>query len=170
MTVKTSNYSKKVTAHSIAVSRLTDVSRIDNLPTELKMEVDVLISFFKAYDMGQHKDKGIKLEGDTLTKEQVLELVINATGYKKWSFFVDEEYDFNPDWVREQFNLDVKDEDIVEYKLERSAKSRNDVWLITVVCLPGCVHLGFDTDRADHYIDHLVPNTNAEKEIEKNFE
>ena len=168
MTVKASDYSKKVTAHNIAVSRLTDVSKIDNLPKELKMEVDVLISFFKAYDMEQHKEKGIKLTGEILTGEQVLEIVINATGYTKWSFFKEE--DFNPDWVREQFNLDVKDEEIVEYKIERSAKSRNDVWMISVVCLPGCIHVGFDTGRADYFIEHLIPNADAEKEIEKNFE
>lgn len=168
MKIKTSDYSKKEAAHSMALHRLQDVSKINNLPQDLKTEVENLISFFKAYDMSQHKESGIKLEGKVLTEEEVLQAVIEATGYTKWSSFKEE--DFNPNWIREKFNLDLKKEDIIEYKVERSTNSRNDVFMISVTCLPGCVNLGFDTGRADHYLDYLVQNEKLKKEIEQNFD
>jgi hypothetical protein len=168
MSIKSSEYSKKETAYRVAVSRLKDVAALDNLPQELKDEVNVLISFFKTYDMEQHKDKGIKLTGEILSQDEVLSAVIDATGYKKWSIFKDD--DFDPKWIINEFNLNVKEDDIVEYRVDRSTNSRNDIFMVTVICLPGCVYVGFDTGRADAYIEHLIPNADIRKEIEANFD
>ena len=168
MAIKASDYSKKVKAHDIATHRLKEVSKIENLPPKLKQEVEALIKIFDSYDMTQHKDKGIKLSGDILSKEDVLKAVIDATGYTKWSVFKDE--DHCPEYIIKEFNLDIKEEDVVLYRVERSTNSRNDIFMVNVTCLPGCVYVGFDTGRADGYIEHLIPNANIKKEIEDNFD
>jgi hypothetical protein len=168
MTIKTSEYSKKVNAHKTASYRLKEAAEMEHLPKELKNEVEKLIKFFATYDMTKHKDKGIKLVGDVMSKDEVLKAVIDATGYTKWSIF--QEDDFNPKWIIQKFNLDVKEEDTIQYRVDRSVNSRNDVFMVTVTCLPGHVYVGFDTDRADAYIEHLIPNANIRKEIEANFD
>lgn len=168
MKIKSSEYSKALYAYNTTVSSLESLAKTTHLPDDLKKKIKELHIKFKAYNIAQHKEIGINLEGKILTVEEIKEIVLDATGYTRWSVYKDED-DLDHSWLLEHFGIDVDVEKIVTYMVERNTNSRSEIFLIKVTVLPGNVYLTFDTGRAGYGIEHLVDNKDMKKNIESQF-
>jgi len=114
------------------------------------------------------ENKDVKnLEGNIVGSERVKELIVEATGYIKWS--LDEDEILEQDEVneyKEQYGIDFKDSEIHRYRFCRSTNDRNSVSMITVTVLPGVFKVEIDTDRANYELDGLL----NEKELVSGIE
>lgn len=171
--IKATEYSKIVSAHSSASSRLDEAAKIEHLPKALKDEVKALIKKFKDYDLAQHREKGKMLTGKMLTAEELKQIVIDASGYTKWIIDTqfDEEEPSNYQYLLDRYGVDVADKSkIVEYRISRKVNSRDDLWLVSFTVFPGHVEISYDTNRVGYGEDNLIANKDIKKVIEAQFD
>lgn len=164
-----SSYSKKLQDYEMSLSRLKDIKKLSHLPKELQTQVQNLITVFEKYDMNQHKDKSVELTGNILTEDEVKEIVVDASGYTKWTVEKQEE-DQDHECLKDTYGVEFDDSKAVTYLVSRQVRSRDDLWLISFTCLPGHVYLGFDTGRVGYGIEKILKNTQAMSNIAAQFD
>ena len=111
------------------------------------------------------------ISGKMLDSNDILAIIIDATGYNKWG--LDETCKLDKKeikYVTEKFGVSVKEKEIMQYRFYRSTNSRDDINMISVTALPGYNAILMDTDRADIPVDSLLTPTEMQETIQYHFE
>lgn len=104
------------------------------------------------------QDSNVKiLDGEILNSEQIKEMIIEASGYTKWSVDQDEilgEQEIKD--YKKNYNIDFEQTEIHNYVFYRSVNNRNDVNIIIVTAFPGLFNVDIQTGRAGYTLEGLV--------------
>lgn len=164
MNIESSDFSKKLRDYQKAVSVLKSVQGFDNLPKDLKDQFAVFQKQVEVYDIEKHREKLITLSGPILTDIEVKNIVIEASGYTRWSIEPrsKEEYQETCQHYKnillDYYNLDIAIEDIKVHEIARSTNSRNDIFLVQFACVPGHVYVDLHTGRVGYDLEKILPN------------
>lgn len=103
------------------------------------------------------------------TENEVIELLVEATGYNNWSIDNNEEMK-----ERELHHLknyhDVNHENLETYGFYRSFGNRDSINGIRITTLPGLFFISINTDRSELSFDKLLNKKEAIKKIKFEFE
>lgn len=160
--MKETKYIKVQRALTYAASDLEKMRQErKDLPQMFKERLYQLREEMKGHDLEQYREAITTPTGEVLTVQQVLEIVKQASGYTKWTA---ETYDAEAadmmgtdrEQFRDKFGLDVKKVEV--YGIERSVRNRDLVYRLQFSCIPGMVHVSYQTDRAGIDFDAPTPN------------
>lgn len=166
MTIKNTEYTKIFRAVDMSLGKLEDISKLENLPLALKEKIHLVIQDFKNYDLNVHLPKLVELKGDILTEDQAKQIIVEATGYTKWRADLDTDQEWKKsEYFARTYGVSVKEDEIVPYMFFRKTNSRDEVFLVTMLCLPNCAYVSYDTDRADGDLGGLVKNAELESKL-----
>jgi hypothetical protein len=149
----------------------TELSKREIL-NELPEIKNQIIELLAAIDKISFNNIEVKtLDGKIYSKEEILALIIDATGYKKWEF--DQTEELNSKQIisyKETYAIDFKEKSIFCYKFTRETSSRDALWLISVTVLPGFFQVNLDTGRVGYSLNGLVNEQEFVKGIAAEFE
>ena len=114
-------------------------------------------------DMAQH----------IATQEEVIDLLVEATGYNRWSLSTDNTKDVKElelNSIRRKHEIKFNDEDIETYSFYRSTGNRGAISGIKITALPGCFYVGMSTDRSDFKFENLLNRKEAVKKNQIEFD
>ena len=122
---------------------------------ELKQKIQELLK-----EASKIKFKNIDakmLEGKVATPDEILQMIIDSSGYTKWKLdnteLVSSE-DLKS--LKDNYNIDFKEETINQYMFSRSTRDRNSLGMIIVKALPGLFQVDLHTDRVGYSLSGLV--------------
>lgn len=170
MSIKKSNYKKESTAIEILQARMENLLEdkyLDGLPIVIRKKVEEFIVEVGQYEF-TNEDIIKSLSGETAKKEEILDIIVKATGYTKWS--LEEKTKLTKEDIKniqKKYAVSFSDTEIYEYRFFRKTNSRNDVNMITVTAIPGYFQISVDTDRADFVFPDLLTSEEAIKELER---
>lgn len=173
--ITTSNYSKKVQAYEQTLYEIERLAQNVNLPEEIIKEIKGFHSKLKKYEIKKHEVKLISLKGKLIGKEEIKKILVDATGYTRWSVVEEdresreEERGYGSEWLVKNFGVSFDEEKVKYFTAERSTQNRDEIYLIDFTVLPGSVYMSFDTDRVGYDIKYLVPNKDIKKEVAAQF-
>lgn len=128
----------------------------NNAPKELQNKVNEFYDFLKSYDVELLRPKANVLKGDLFDFESVKEKIINHTGYI-WKVkeikskteleergISKEDFEFRHNFTPENYRC---------FQFYRDSKSRDELWLLVLILLPGCAIIEYSTGRVDGITD-----------------
>jgi superfamily I DNA/RNA helicase len=174
MTIKKTKGSNQERCVDILHSRLDNLlgdQYLQNLPQDIKQKIKDFKTELKAYKI-QKDTSGYKvLNGQVLDADQILQIILEASGYNKWSLQETEQLSQEDvESIKDRFGVSFEEKTIQTYRFSRSTKHRDDVNMVTVTAVPGYNEVGIDTDRAGVYIEYLVTPKEMKSELESNFD
>lgn len=172
MPIKKSNYSKQENAVDILKSKLDNISNeilLDNLPQEMRKKFEN----FKL-EIDQHEpiteENFQKLTGKVETQEEVLALIIQATGYTKWEF--DQKIKLTKkqiDLVKKAYGISFSMKEIYEYVFTRETSNPKMINMLTITVLPSHFDIYIESERTGFSIDELMTNEEAIEKLKQYF-
>lgn len=160
MAIKKSKYVVKkngLEMISCEIKKISERKILNEFP-EMKKKLQSLINDFK--NISFEDNLGTILNGKVLDKEEIKELIIEATGYTKWEVdHIEKLSSEEIDSIKKQFNVNFKEEAIYRYGYSRKTNSRNNIHMIIIMSIPGFLDVEIHTGRAGYGLEELVnPN------------
>ena len=157
MTIKKSSATEKnqkIQRLQNEIQKLLSHKILEEAP-ELKQKIKELLT-----EASKIKFKNIDakmLEGKVATPEEILQMIMDSSGYTKWKLdnteLVSSE-DLKS--LKDNYNIDFKEKTINQYMFSRSTKDRNALGMIIVTALPGLFQVDLHTDRVGYSLTGLV--------------
>lgn len=169
MAIKKSESAEKRYEISIAKDKLRDLLKNETLKelSNIQLKINNIINDLD--NVAFVDGSAIKLEGKVYTGSEIRELIVEASGYTKWSKDWDEEelsFDEIED-IKMQFNVDFDLEEVKKYIYSRNTNSRDDLSMIIVTALPDYFEVELHTNRAGYGLKGLVDKAELLKGIEE---
>lgn len=157
MTIKKSTAAEKnqkIQRVQAEIKNLLNHQILDEAP-ELKQKIQELLT--QASNITFKNTNANMLEGKVATQEEILQMIIDSSGYTKWK--LDNTEVISSDEVKslkDTYNIDFKDNTISRYMFTRSTRDRNALGMIIVTVLPGLFQVDLHTDRVGYDLPGLV--------------
>lgn len=164
---KNSEVEQSIYIATVRIDQILDEGYCKDLPQELKDKLMAVKEEFKNYKVEKQTSQYKSINGKVLNKDEIKELIVDATGYTKWK--LDETETLEKEEIvelQDEFNVTFSEKKIYRYRYFRNTNSRNDVNMITVTALPGYNQVDIDTDRAGISLEGLVTPKEMKKQIE----
>lgn len=174
MGIKKTKNSEQQYSVSILQARIDSLLRdyyLSNLPQDIKQKLQNFHDELGNYQANNDKSQYKEIKGKVLTKEEVKEIIIDASGYVRWKLEETNELEKEEiEDLQNEFGITFKEEKIYRYRYYRSTNNRNAVNMITVTALPGYNQVDIDTDRAGISLEGLVTAKEMKTQIEEQIE
>lgn len=169
MTVKSSEFSKKMYVYNDSLEKLRRLTQEKELPESLRSECLALHKKFLDYDMQQHADPKKSLTGNVLTREEAAEILLNTSGYIKWKGEENtSEVEDLKNHFQEEYSVNITDFKV--YEFHKSTNNRNEIYFVGFHCMPGHVSVSMSTDRVGFGSDSLIPNAELAAYMQGQFD
>lgn len=166
MTIKQSNASEnnqKIQRVQSDFKKLLEHRILNEVP-EIKQKMQSLLEEINQVTF-QNSNANM-IDGPLATKEEILKMIIDSTGYTKWKIDDTEIVDSEQvDDLKETYNIDFKDQDINRHMFARKTNDRNALGMIIVTVLPGLFQVDLHTDRVGYDLPGLVNKEQFEQGI-----
>lgn len=172
MSIKKSTYAKQSRAIDILHAQLNNIlsdNYFNDLPQSIREQIETFQERIKKNNYETETNIQV-LNGKTATEKEILDLIVQATGYTKWVLEdTIEVKSARIEEIKKQYAVTFDTKKIVQYMFSRNVNSRDDINMITVMALPGYFKILMDTDRADVSIEELITSEEAVQKIEENL-
>lgn len=174
MGIKKTKNSEQEYSVRILQARLNNLLKdnyLNNLPQDIKQKLQNFHDELGNYQADNDKSQYKLICDKVLTKEEVKEIIVDASGYTCWQ--LEETEKLNKEEIedlQDEFGITFKEEKIYRYRYYRSTNNRNAVNMITVTALPGYNQVDIDTDRAGISLEGLVTPKEMKTQIEEQME
>lgn len=129
--------------------------RILNEVPEIKNEIEQLLAKVTAIKFKNTNAKYI--EGKVYDVTEILEMIKESSGYSKWKFSQSDTLSKQElEDIKEEFNIDFTEQDIMRHMFSRSTNDRNTLCFIVVTALPSLFQVELQTGRVGYGLDGLV--------------
>lgn len=175
--MKETVFAKNIRLNNMCVSDLESLmKKIKNqkdYPHELVAMLANTIAEFKSYNMEIFKEpvKDLEqLQGNVLSKDDVLGVVVEASGYNKWTIVEAQ----NSSEENEKLKQELEDDGLTceaqlikEYQVSRKTRGKDEVGFIIIHCFPGHTKVQVQTSHVGYFINDgdLIKNKELEGEI-----
>jgi copper chaperone CopZ len=171
MTIKQSDASIKQSNIENIKNKIQDILKenILNETKDIKEKLKNILIDLENVKFDNQNTK--KMNGKIFNSDEIKELIIEASGYTKWSL-IDSEILKVADVksYKDNYGIDFNETEIHNYVFERPVNSRNDVNLIIVTAFPDLFDVEIHTGRAGYGLDGLVNKEEFFKGINAEFE
>lgn len=136
----------------------------NKLPEDLYSVLTYAKKEFETYNINNSIEKQI-LEGDVFSADELLTMIKKSTLDNAWSISSDINEKVNTQYYKDTYNIEYNDSQVIQYFFVRDYKSRDDIFLIRVTCLPNRLcHAYYETGRADLELSSDLLNESEFKE------
>jgi hypothetical protein len=121
----------------------------DYAPQDLKDKVNEFISFLEKYKVENVRPKSRIAQGDFFDEEKTISDIKNKTGYI-WKTHTLNDKEMGDEGFTSkdiEFNRNISTNKIKVIGFYRDANSRDELWLMRLVLMPGCAYITWATDR-----------------------
>ena len=134
------------------------------MPKELN---DKILSWIEDLDSIQtSQETPVFIDGKLENKEEILDMIIKATGINSWRLEYEEVLDINDTKaLKNTYGIDFKEKEVLKFMFSRSTNNRNALYAIFVTVLPGFFEVDLHTDRASYSLNKLVDIEEFKKQI-----
>lgn len=157
MAIKESEASLKNEKIEYLAERIKDILKSDILKDipEIKRQIKNILKDVKNVEFNNGEPQVLK--GAVLNREEIKELIIEATGYTRWSVA---QYELlskeQIEDYKKNYNIEFEQTDIHNYVYYRSNSNRDMVNMLDVIAFPDCFAVSIHTDSAGYSLDGLV--------------
>lgn len=114
-----------------------------------------------------------KLEGDLLEANDILNMIIEVSGYNKWRLsesrnITEDDYTnawggFHPAKLAEYFSVEVNISQTKLHTFSRKFVCHDEVYSVNVQVMPGHVYVECDTGSVGYSSEQIIPNNKLRK-------
>lgn len=127
-----------------------------NAPKDVYEKVENLHVFLSAYDIEALRPKPEILEGELFDHEPLKEQITQATGYIWKIRELTEPKDLDErGYTKEdyEFRYNISPTSMRVFEFYRDSNSRNEVWMLVLVLIPGKAMIEYSTGRVDGHTE-----------------
>lgn len=139
---------------------------------EIQIKMSAVIAEVEQFSI-QHKieiDSEIEmLEGELMTKEEILENIIKASGYTKWKSSATILDDNDVKELKEHYKIDFKEVKIPLYFFSMQTNDRNTLSEIVITVLPSFLKVEMRSSSVGYVLEGLVESKKLARELKYEF-
>lgn len=114
--------------------------------------------------------KLLNLTGRIYSIHEFLEIIKKVSGDNSWEICSEEIVSFyDIEYMKNAFDICFESNIIKMYEIARDVRTRNEVFLINAIALPGLFSVRYETERAGCIIEGLVNEQEMIEELQKEF-